>query len=219
MSKVLHFACHFFAFCVSSNTISTIGCGIAEFTGISSSSVLSAPAGLMSSFSTTVDSNYNPYLAPWLYASMGSQSIAKDDADAAEKDITFPKLPNTPKIYYHYTNEENAMAILESGKILPDERGRVFLTPYLYSADEVNNALFMGTKSDDYGEYRIAVQIYPGSEYCLSTVGATQPNEVIFYGTIRNGRNATITVMKNEIGRSTRLNSSHNNQSRMPSSA
>ena len=106
----------------------------------------------MSSFSTTVDSNYNPYLAPWLYASMGSQSIAKDDADAAEKDITFPKLPNTPKIYYHYTNEENAMAILESGKILPDERGRVFLTPYLYSADEVNNALFMGTKSDDYGE-------------------------------------------------------------------
>ena len=100
MSKVLHFACHFFAFCVSSNTISTIGCGIAEFTGISSSSVLSAPTGLMSSFSTTVDSNYNPYLAPWLYASMGSQSIAKDDADAAEKDITFPKLPNTPKIYY-----------------------------------------------------------------------------------------------------------------------
>ena len=180
------------------SAISTIGCGIAEFTGISSSSVLSAPTGLMSSFSTTVDSNYNPYLAPWLYASMGSQSIAKDDADAAEKDITFPKLPNTPKIYYHYTNEENAMAILESGKILPDERGRVFLTPYLYSADEVNNALFMGTKSDDYGEYRIAVQIYPGSEYCLSTVGATQPNEVIFYGTIRNGRNATITVMKNE---------------------
>ena len=63
------------------SAISTIGCGIAEFTGISSSSVLSAPTGLMSSFSTTVDSNYNPYLAPWLYASMGSQSIAKDDAD------------------------------------------------------------------------------------------------------------------------------------------
>ena len=100
MSKVLHFACHFFAFCVSSNTISTIGCGIAEFTGISSSSVLSAPAGLMSSFSTTVDSNYNPYLAPWLYASMGSQSIAKDDADSAEKDIDIPYFPNKNPVYF-----------------------------------------------------------------------------------------------------------------------
>ena len=179
------------------SAISTIGCGIAEFTGISSSSVLSAPTGLISSFSTTVDSNYNPYLAPWLYASMGSQSIAKDDADAIEKDITFP-WPTIPKTYYHYTNEANAMAILESGKILPDERGRVFLTPYLYSSDEVNNSLFMGMKSSDYGEYRITVQLYSSNDPCLSKVGATQWNEIIYYGTIRNGRNATITVMKNE---------------------
>ena len=82
------------------SAISTIGCGIAEFTGISSSSVLSAPAGLMSSFSTTVDSNYNPYLAPWLYASMGSQSIAKDDADSAEKDIDIPYFPNKNPVYF-----------------------------------------------------------------------------------------------------------------------
>ena len=82
------------------SAISTIGCGIAEFTGISSSSVLSAPTGLMSSFSTTVDSNYNPYLAPWLYASMGSQSIAKDDADSAEKDIDIPYFPNKNPVYF-----------------------------------------------------------------------------------------------------------------------
>ncbi|MFR1842671.1 MAG: hypothetical protein ACLUV3_04250 [Oscillospiraceae bacterium] len=75
------------------SAISTIGCGIAEFTGISSSSVLSAPTGLMSNFSTTVDSNYNPYLAPWLYASIGSQSIAKDDADSIEKNIDIPYWP------------------------------------------------------------------------------------------------------------------------------
>ena len=82
------------------SAISTIGCGIAEFTGISSSSVLSAPTGLMSNFSTTVDSNYNPYLAPWLYASMGSQSIAKDDADSAEKDIDIPYFPNKNPVYF-----------------------------------------------------------------------------------------------------------------------
>ena len=180
------------------SALTTIWCGIAELTGISSAPVLSAPTGLMSEFSTTIDSEANPYLAPWLYASMGSQSIAKDDADAAEKDITFPKVPNIPKTYYHYTNEENAMEILKSGKILPDEKGRVYLTPYLYTPDEVNNALFMGSKSDDYGEYRIAVTIYPGAEYNLSYINPTQPNEIIYYGTIRNGRNANLTVMKNE---------------------
>ena len=157
-----------------------------------SSPLAISSSGVMSSFSTTVDSDFNPYLAPWLYASMGSQTIAKDDADSVEKDITFP-WPSVPKTYYHYTTEENAMAILKSGKILPDERGRVFLTPYLYSPDEVNNS-----KSSDYGEYRITVQLYASNDPCLSKLGATQWNEIIYYGTIRDGRNASLTVMKNE---------------------
>ena len=183
---------------VIASAVSTVGCAIAEFSGISSAPVLAPPTGLKKKFSTLVDSNYNPYLAPWLYASMGSQSIAQDDADAAEKDITFPKLPKSLKTYYHYTNEENAMAILESGKILPDERGRVFLTPNLYSPDEVNNSLYMGRKSSDYGEYRITVQLYPGAEYNLRYINPTQPNEIVYHGTIRNGRNAILTVMKNK---------------------
>lgn len=82
------------------SAISTIGCGIAEFTGISSAPVLSSPTGLMSKFSTTVDSNYNPYLVPWLYASMGSQSIAKDDADSIEKNIDIPYFPNKNPVYF-----------------------------------------------------------------------------------------------------------------------
>ncbi len=173
----------------------SVASAVSEVTGISSAPVLAPPTGLKKKYSTLVDSNYNPYLAPWLYASMGSQSIAKDDA--IEKDITFP-WPIIPKTYYHYTNEANAMAILESGKILPDERGRVFLTPYLYSSDEVNNSLYMGRKSSDYGEYRITVQFFSLNDPCLSKVGATQWNEIIYYGTIRNGRNAILTVMKNE---------------------
>jgi len=136
----------------------SVASAVSEVTGISSAPVLAPPTCLKKKFSTLVDSNYNPYLAPWLYASMGSQSIAKDDADSIEKDITFP-WPTIPKKYYHYTNEANAMAILESGKILPDERGRVFLTPNLYSPDEVNNSLYMGRKSSNYDEYRITVHI------------------------------------------------------------
>lgn len=54
----------------------------------------------MSSFSTTVDSNYNPYLAPWLYASMGSQSIAKDNADEIEKEIDIPYWPIKKPVYF-----------------------------------------------------------------------------------------------------------------------
>ena len=82
------------------SALTTIGCGIAELTGISSAPVLSAPTGLMSEFSTTIDSEANPYLAPWLYASMGSQSIAKDDADAAEKDIDIPYWPIKKPVYF-----------------------------------------------------------------------------------------------------------------------
>ena len=82
------------------SALTTIGCGIAELTGISSAPVLSAPTGLMSEFSTTIDSEANPYLAPWLYASMGSQSIAKDDADAAEKDIDIPYWPIKKPVHF-----------------------------------------------------------------------------------------------------------------------
>ena len=71
------------------------------------------------------------------------------------------------------------------------------MTPFLYSPEEVNNSLYMGMKGSDYGEYRVVVQLY-AYDPCLSKIGATQPNEIIYYGTIRNGRNAIITVMKNE---------------------
>ena len=32
----------------------------------------------------------------------------------------------------------------------------------------------------------------------LAVIVATQPNEIIYHGTIRNGRNATIIVEKND---------------------
>ena len=103
------------------SAISTIGCGIAEFTGISSSSVLSAPTGLMSNFSTTVDSNYNPYLAPWLYASIGSQSIAKDDADAIEKNIDIPYWPIKKPVYFpENPNDFNPIGMVRSDYNTPN---------------------------------------------------------------------------------------------------
>ena len=63
-------------------------------------SALSAPTGLMSNFSTTVDSNYNPYLAPWLYASIRFTVYCYDDADSAEKDIDISYFPNKNPVYF-----------------------------------------------------------------------------------------------------------------------
>ena len=122
----------------------------------------------------------------------------KEETDTATKAI--PKMPGISQTYYHYTNEENAMEILATGKILPDDRNRVFLTPYLYSPEEVNNALFMGMKDSSYGEYRVEVRFTSPFDPCIDYFGGTQPNEIIYHGTIRNLRNATITVVKNNYG-------------------
>ncbi len=78
----------------------SVASAVSEVTGISSAPVLAPPTGLKKKFSTLVDSNYNPYLAPWLYASMGSQSIAKDDADSIEKNIDIPYLPIKKPAYF-----------------------------------------------------------------------------------------------------------------------
>ncbi len=78
----------------------SVASAVSEVTGISSAPVLAPPTGIKKKFSTLVDSNYNPYLAPWLYASIGSQSIAKDDADAIEKDIDIPYLPIKKPAYF-----------------------------------------------------------------------------------------------------------------------
>ena len=123
---------------------------------------------------------------------------AKEEADTATKAI--PQMPGVSQVYYHYTNEENAMMILATGMILPDEKRRVYLTPNLYSPDEVNDALFMGTKDSSYGEYRVEVRFKSSFDPCLDYNGGTQPNEIVYHGTIRNGRNATITVVKNNYG-------------------
>ena len=78
----------------------SVASAVSEVTGISSAPVLAPPTGLKKKFSTITDSNYNPYLAPWLYASMGSQSIAKDGADSIEKNIDIPYLPIKKPVFF-----------------------------------------------------------------------------------------------------------------------
>ena len=98
---------------------------------------------------------------------------------------------------YHYTDASGAEAIQNSGVIKPDNRGRVFVTTDQIPADDVNNALFMGQKPGG-GSHVVEIDLADPNDYKLTTRGTTQPNELIYEGAIRNGKNANITVGRNK---------------------
>ena len=98
---------------------------------------------------------------------------------------------------YHYTTKEGAEAIQASGVIKPDDRGRVFVTTDQISAGDVNNELLMGQKPK-VGTYVVEITLKDQSDFKLTTDGATQPNELIYLGAIRHGRNATLNVKEND---------------------
>ncbi len=103
----------------------------------------------------------------------------------------------TTDVLYHYTTKEGAESIQKSGVIIADNRGRVFVTTDQIPPDEVNNALFMGRKPES-GTHIVEIYLNDPSDINLTSIGATQPNELIYYGSIRNGRNATLVIKENE---------------------
>lgn len=98
-------------------------------------------------------------------------------------------------VLYHYTDAAGAKGIAETGTIRPDARGRVFLTSDKVSAEEASNALFMG-QGGSKGTHRAEVTLKDTSG--LTAEGATQPNELIHRGAVRDPRNATIKVKEND---------------------
>ncbi len=94
---------------------------------------------------------------------------------------------------FHYTDEAGAKAIAETGVIKPDAQGRVYVTTDQVSAADANNALFMG-QGGTKGTHR--VEITPAENLPLQS--GTQPNELIHQGSIRDGRQGTIEVKKND---------------------
>jgi hypothetical protein len=97
---------------------------------------------------------------------------------------------------YHYTDASGAAGISESGTINTDEKGRVFLTDEQLSPTDTNNALFMGQKPGT-GTFVVEVELLNWNDHNLTGLGTTQPNELIYRGTLRHGRNAILTVREN----------------------
>ena len=93
---------------------------------------------------------------------------------------------------FHYTDAAGAKAIQESGKLLPNAKGQVFLTPDKLAPKDVANRLFIdnsGTK----GSHVVEVNLKAGA---VVTPGKN-PSELIHNGTIRDGRQANLEVKVN----------------------
>jgi hypothetical protein len=94
---------------------------------------------------------------------------------------------------FHYTDAAGAKAIEESGKIISNAKGQVFLTAESMSAKEVTNALFIGN-SGTKGTHVVELSMKEGA---VVTAGKN-PKELVHAGTIRNGRQADLKVKLND---------------------
>lgn len=66
------------------------------------------------------------------------------------------------------------------------------------SHKDANSALFMSMKDDDCATYRVEIILIDPNDNNLTSDNATQSNELIYKGSIRNGRNAILTVKEND---------------------
>lgn len=94
---------------------------------------------------------------------------------------------------FHYTDEVGAKAIVESGVLRPDAKGRVFLTDQRLSPVDVKDRLFIG-RSGDKGSHVVEINV-PSD---LPIRQGKNPNELIHQGTVRDGRQGTFIVKKND---------------------
>jgi hypothetical protein len=94
-----------------------------------------------------------------------------------------------PVTYQHYTDIAGFDAISKAKLITGDSKGRVYLTPNEYSEVEAFNALFIGNpKYKGKGTHVFKLKMNPD----VKLVPGTQPNEVIFEGTLRFDKHATV---------------------------
>lgn len=97
------------------------------------------------------------------------------------------------KTLYHYTDAAGAKGIAESGIIRPDAKGKVFVTDQKLTPSEVKDRLFIG-RSGEKGSHVIEIQPAQG----MVVRPGKNANELIHQGSIRDGRQGTLSVKPNE---------------------
>ena len=56
----------------------------------------------------------------------------------------------------------------------------------------------MGVKGDDCATHRVEINLIDPNYVNLTTIGVTQPNKLIYLGTLRNGKNANFIIKEND---------------------
>jgi RHS repeat-associated protein len=118
---------------------------------------------------------------------------AKVAAMAVKEASTAGKVESGVTKLFHYTDAAGAKAIEESGMIIPNAKGQVFLTAEKLSPEAVKDTLFIGNAGSK-GSHVVEVEMKSGA---VVKAGKNE-NELIHQGTIRNGRQADLTVKPNE---------------------
>lgn len=99
---------------------------------------------------------------------------------------------NAGRLFYHYTDEAGAKAIQESGMLLPNAKGQVFLTQEQLTQAEANYVLFLG-RGGNRGSHVVEVMVKDG----VYITPGKNANEFIHRGVMRDGRQADMTVGPN----------------------
>jgi RHS repeat-associated protein len=115
-------------------------------------------------------------------------------ARAAEHGIVAAKgAAEGGKPLYHYTDAAGAKGIAESGVIRGDAKGKVWVTDQKLSPAEVKDRLFTG-RSGEKGSH--VVEIRPSQGAAIRQ--GKNENELIHQGSIRDGRQGSLTVKPND---------------------
>lgn len=88
--------------------------------------------------------------------------------------------------FYHYTDKKGYQAIISSNRILPNSKGKVYLTKEEFSIADAFYNLFLGQKTHiGRGDYFIKIGLTPYQRAILMHDPANQPFEYIHPGTLK----------------------------------
>ena len=98
-------------------------------------------------------------------------------------------------LLYHYTDLEGTEAISNSS-VIRANHGKVYLTDEKVNIIDVNAILFASERPEFLITHRIEVKLKNDYYHFLDV--ETQSNELIFRGSIRNGKHADFNVKEND---------------------
>ncbi len=131
--------------------------------------------------------------APQSAAAPATAAGAVSGANSATQAVTKESdAKRDSQTWYHYTDQAGFEASMVGGGTLIANNGRVYASPVPMSADDANTTLFIGGPPgfENKGQYVIAFKF---NDPAMTMIPSVKPGEFFYPGTLRNGRQITIT--------------------------